>query len=69
MYVIQSALSKIYWGSPANPRTSYRESISYGFVYTISNIYVYIYTIYVLYVYFIYYIVRILYIYKHIYYL
>ena len=40
---VQSVLYKIYCGSPGNISTSYRESISYGFVYTISNIYMFIY--------------------------
>ena len=39
---IQSALSKIYWGSPANISISYIESISYSFVYTIHIIYKFI---------------------------
>ena len=32
---IQSALSKIYWGFPANLSICYRESISYSFIHTI----------------------------------
>ena len=48
---IQSTLSKIYWGIPVNLSKSYRESISYNFVYTMGNICMFIYIPYTHYMY------------------
>ena len=49
--LVQSTFSKIYWGSPVNLSISYRDSISYSFVYTISNKDMFIYITFTYYMY------------------